>query len=375
MTRLETLIEDSSAAKALEKALNHERLNHQDGLDIMKSDDLHLIGTVADEIREKDCSNKVSFVQSYNMNYTNYCVARCSICAFYRPYKKGVSSPDGYTLTLQEALDQVKDGVSLGATEIHIVGGFNPELPVEYYENLFRGIKERWPQVTIKALTLAEVSFIAKITRNSIEELFTRLKRAGLDAHTGGGEEIFDPTIGDIISTPPKCNSSEWLHTAEVAHKLGIPGNSTMLYGHVEGPEHIVDHMLRLRDSQDKSPGFLCFIPLKFSPGNTELLKSGKVTGESSSMLDLKVIATARLLLSNSINNISIYWVALGTELAQVALGYGGNDLVGTAFSEKVYGATGRNEVVTIERMAHLVREVGRIPVERDTFYKELRLL
>jgi len=375
MTRLETLIEDSSAAKALEKALNHERLNHQDGLDIMKSNDLHLIGTVADEIREKDCSNKVSFVQSYNMNYTNYCVARCSICAFYRPYKKGVSSPDGYTLTLQEALDQVKDGVSLGATEIHIVGGFNPELPVEYYENLFRGIKEHWPQVTIKALTLAEVSFIAKITRNSIEELFTRLKQAGLDAHTGGGAEIFDPTIRNIISTPPKCNSSEWLHTAEVAHKLGIPGNSTMLYGHVEGPEHIVDHMLRLRDSQDKSPGFLCFIPLKFSPGNTELLKSGKVTGESSSMLDLKVIATARLLLSNSINNISIYWVALGTELAQVALSYGGNDLVGTAFSEKVYGATGRNEVVTLERMAHLVREVGRIPVERDTFYKELRVL
>lgn len=375
MTRLETLIEDSSAAKALEKALNHERLNHQDGLDIMKSDDLHLIGTVADEIREKDCSNKVSFVQSYNMNYTNYCVARCSICAFYRPYKKGVSSPDGYTLTLQEALDQVKDGVSLGATEIHIVGGFNPELPVEYYENLFRGIKERWPQVTIKALTLAEFSFIAKITRNSLEELFTRLKQAGLDAHTGGGAEIFDPTIRNIISTPPKCNSSEWLHAAEVAHKLGIPGNSTMLYGHVEGPEHIVDHMLRLRDSQDKSPGFLCFIPLKFSPGNTELLKSGKVTGESSSVLDLKVIATARLLLSNSINNISIYWVALGTELAQVALGYGGNDLVGTAFSEKVYGATGRNEVVTLERMAHLVRAVGRIPVERDTFYKELRVL
>ena len=148
-----------------------------------------------------------------------------------------------------------------------------------------------------------------------------------------------------------------------------------MLYGHVEGPEHIVDHMLRLRDSQDKSPGFLCFIPLKFSPGNTELLKSGKVTGESSSVLDLKVIATARLLLSNSINNISIYLVALGTELAQVALGYGGNDLVGTAFSEKVYGATGRNDVVTLERMAHLVRAVGRIPVERDTFYKELRVL
>lgn len=375
MTRLETLIEDSSAARALEKALNQERLNFQDGLAIMKSDDLHLIGTVADAVREKNCGNKVSFVQSYNMNYTNYCVARCSICAFYRPYKKGVSAPDGYTLTLDEAIDQVKDGVALGATEIHIVGGFNPELPVEYYESLFRKIKEHWPQVTIKALTLAEVSFIAKITRNSLEELFTRLKRAGLDANTGGGAEIFDPTIRNIISTPPKCNASEWLHTAEVGHKLGIPGNSTMLYGHVEGPEHIVDHILRLRDTQDRSPGFLSFIPLKFSPGNTELLKSGRVTGESPSPLDLKVIATARLLLSNSINNISIYWVALGTELSQIALGYGGNDLVGTAFSEKVYGATGRNEEVTIERLAHLVKGIGRIPVERDTFYKELRLL
>ncbi|MFQ6010617.1 MAG: radical SAM protein, partial [Nitrososphaerales archaeon] len=373
--RLETIIEDSSAAKSLEKALNFEKLNFQDGLAIMQSDDLHLIGRVADNVRERICGNKVSFVQSYNMNYTNYCVARCPICAFYRPYKKGVKAPDGYTLSLDEAINQIKDAVSLGATEIHIVGGFNPELPVEYYEGLFRKIKGRWPQVTIKALTLAEISYIAKITRNSVGELFERLKLAGLDAHTGGGAEIFDPDIRAVISTPPKCSSSEWLQTAEIAHNLGVPGNSTMLYGHVERPEHIVDHMLKLRDSQDKSPGFLSFIPLKFSPGNTELLKSGKVKEESSSPLDLKVIATARLLLMNSINNISIYWVALGTELAQVALGYGGNDLVGTAFSEKVYGATGRNELVTIERLAHLVRGVGRIPIERDTFYEELRAL
>lgn len=373
MATLGTIIRDSDVSHVLEKVLHGEKLEYEDGVALMKADDVHLIGAVADRVRRNLRGDAVSFVISYNLNYSNLCVARCPICAFYRPYKKGVMPEGGYTLPMEEALRQAGEGVSMGATEIHIVGGFNPELPLEYYEQLFHGIKSRWPTVTVKALTLAEIVFIAKITRNSIREVFSRLKASGLDANTGGGAEIFDPQARDLISTPPKCSGEEWLRAAELGHTLGIQGNSTMLYGHVEEPEHRVDHILKLRQLEEKAPGFLSFIPLKFSPENTELYLSGKVSGPVSSTDDLRVVAVSRLLLANVINSISIYWVALGTEVAQVALSYGGSDLVGTAFSEKIYNAAGRHETVTIEFIANMIRETGRTPAERDTFYNILR--
>jgi aminodeoxyfutalosine synthase len=373
MTQLETIIKDSEASRALEKALHGERLDFNDGVELMKSDDLNLVGSVADRVRRQLVGDRVSFVVSYNLNYSNLCVARCSICAFYRPYKKGAMPDEGYTLSVEEAVRQVGDAVSMGATEIHIVGGFNPELPLEYYEGLIAGIKSRWSTVTVKALTLAEIVFISRITRNSVKEVFTRLKAAGLDASTGGGAEIFDPTVRDQISTPPKCSGEDWLRTAEEGHHLGVPGNSTMLYGHVEKPEHRVHHILKLREVQERAPGFLSFIPLKFSPEGTELFLQGKVSGPAPSPDDLKVIAVSRLLLANSINNISVYWVALGLDVAQVGLSYGGNDLVGTAFSEKIYRATGRAETVSLESLTNTIREIGRVPVQRDTFYNALR--
>ncbi len=223
--------------------------------------------------------------------------------------------------------------------------------------------------MTVKALTLAEIHFIAKITRNSTKEVLSRLKEAGLDASTGGGAEIFAEEARSKISTKPKCSGEEWLEVAEEAHRLGIPGNSTMLYGHVETPEHRVDHILKLRDLQDRAPGFLSFIPLKYSPENTELLTSGGVQGPSSPLDDLRVIAISRLLLAGSINNISVYWVSLGKHVAQAALTYGGNDLVGTAYQEKIFKATGVEGTTTTEELIEMVREIGRKPAERDTFY------
>jgi len=335
----------------------------------MRSQDVHAIGAVADIVRKRNTSDTVSFVVSYNMNYSNVCVARCPICAFYVPYRKGITDPRAYTLTVEKALEQVAEGVKLGATEIHIVGGFNPELPLEYYEELISTIKRKFPKVTTKALTLAEIHFIAKITRNSTKEVLSRLKEAGLDASTGGGAEIFAEEARSKISTKPKCSGEEWLQVAEEAHRLGIPGNSTMLYGHVETAEQRVDHIIKLRKLQDRVPGFLSFIPLKYSPENTELLTSGRVQGPSSPLDDLRVIAVSRLLLAGSINNISVYWISLGKHVAQAALTYGGNDLVGTAFQEKIFKATGLEGTTTTEELIEMVREIGRRPAERDTFY------
>jgi len=369
LSKLQTVLEDLSVANVLEKAIRGEKLTYRDGVLLMQSQDVHAIGAVADIVRKRHTNDTVSFVVSYNMNYSNVCVARCPICAFYVPYKKNITDPRAYTLTVEKALEQVTDGVKLGATEIHIVGGFNPELQLGYYEELISTIKRKFPQVTVKALTLAEIHFIAKITRNSTKEVLSRLKEAGLDASTGGGAEIFAEEARSKISTKPKCTGEEWLQVAEEAHRLGIPGNSTMLYGHVETAEDRVDHILKLRDLQDRAPGFLSFIPLKYSPENTELLTSGGVQGPSSPLDDLRVIAISRLLLAGSINNISVYWVSLGKHVAQAALTYGGNDLVGTAYQEKIFKATGVEGTTTTEELIEMVREIGRKPAERDTFY------
>ena len=375
MRTLETIIADSSASKALEKAIHGEELDFNDGVSLMNIDDIHLLGLVADNVRKKLVGDKVTFVSSYNLNYSNICVAKCSICAFYRPYKKGKKVSGGYTLSVPQVLERVKKAVNNGATEIHIVGGLNPDLQIEFYENIFRGIKTKWPNVTVKALTMIEIIFISKLTNNSITEVFSRFKDAGIDANAGGGAEIFNPEIRKIVAAASKCSGEEWLNAAEIAHKQGIRGNSTMLYGHVEKTEHRVDHILKIRELQKRTSGFLSFIPLKYSPENTELLISGRVNGPSSAFDDLRVYATSRLLLAGSINNIAIYWVALGKKVAQIVLTYGGNDLVGTALNEKVYRSTGRNEIATKESIIHIAKEIGRIPAERDTLYNILNYL
>jgi aminodeoxyfutalosine synthase len=222
---------------------------------------------------------------------------------------------------------------------------------------------------------MIEIIFISKLTNNSITEVFSRFKDAGIDANAGGGAEIFNPEVRKIVATASKCSGEEWLKAAEIAHKLGIRGNSTMLYGHVEKTEHRVDHILKIRELQQQTSGFLSFIPLKYSPENTELFISGKVNVSSSASDDLRVYATSRLLLAGSINNIAIYWVALGKKVAQIGLTYGGNDLVGTALNEKVYRSTGRNEIATKESIIHIAKEIGRIPAERDTLYNILNYL
>jgi aminodeoxyfutalosine synthase len=354
---------------SLEKALAGEELSYQDGVQLLKEENLFLLGLVADKIRKNLKGDTVTFVSSYYLNYTNICAASCPLCAFYR---KG-NEPDAYTLTTEQILARARIAIKqMGSTELHIVGGFHPKLDLDYYEGIIKAIKAEFPNVTIKALTPAEIFFIARLTRNSVKEVLLTLKTAGLDALPGGGAEIFDPESRDLI-VRGKCSGDEWLDTARQAHNLGLKSNCTMLFGHIEKPEHIVDHILKVRELHKKTKGFTTFIPLKFSLDNTELEKQGLIIRESPSIYDLRIIAVSRLLLANVLNNISVYWVALGKKLAQVALSYGGNDMVGTAFSEEIFKAAGKTTGTSTQELVTLINEVRREPAQRDTFFNIIR--
>ena len=362
---LEQLVGDS---QALDRAIAGEELSYKDGLELMNYGNQHILAAVADNTRKKLVGDTVTFAASYYMNYTNVCAASCQMCAFYR--KEGAD--DAYTLTPQEIEQRVSIAEQMGATEVHIVGGFHPTLPLEYYEDMMRVIKKNHPQLNIKALTAAEIYFLSKLTKNSTKEILSRLKSAGLDSMPGGGSELFHPDIRDKI-VRGKCTGQQWLDVIEEAHNMGIQSNVTMLYGHIEKPEHIIDHLIKIRELQKKTNGFITLIPLKFSLDNTELEQQHLVNNECSSLYDLKIIALSRLMLANILNNISVYWVAYGKKLAQVALANGGNDLVGTAFSEEIYRAAGKPTTSSVGELATMVKEVGRFPAQRNTHFEILK--
>ncbi|MCV0367479.1 MAG: radical SAM protein [Nitrosopumilus sp.] len=351
-------------SQALDRAIAGEELSYKDGLELMNYDNQHILAAVADNSRKKLVGDTVTFAASYYMNYTNVCAASCQMCAFYR--KDGAD--DAYTLTSQEIEQRVGIAEQMGATEVHIVGGFHPTLPLEYYEDMMKVIKKNHPQLNIKALTAAEIFFLSKLTKNSTKEILSRLKDAGLDSMPGGGAELFHPDIRDKI-VRGKCTGQQWLDVIEEAHNMGIQSNVTMLYGHIEKPEHIIDHLIKIRELQKKTKGFITLIPLKFSLDNTELEQQHLVNNECSSLYDLKIIALSRLMLANVLNNISVYWVAYGKKLAQVALSNGGSDLVGTAFSEEIYRAAGKPTASSIEELATMVKEIGRSPAQRNTHF------
>ncbi|GFN40145.1 MAG: radical SAM protein [Marine Group I thaumarchaeote] len=362
---LSELIKES---RALERAISGEDLTYNDGMELMDYDNLFMLGAAADMIRQKLVGNTVTFAASYYMNYTNICAASCQMCAFYR---KG-GEDDAYTLKPDDISKRAGMAKEMGATEVHIVGGFHPDLPLEYYENMMKIIKKDHPELKIKAFTAAEIFYLSKLTKNSVKEILGRLKESGLDSMPGGGAELFHPEIRKLI-VRGKCSGQEWLDTIEQAHNLGIQSNATMLYGHIEKPSHIVDHLIKIRELQKKTHGFITFIPLKFSLDNTELEKEGLVTNECSAIYDLRIIALSRLLLGGYLKNISVYWVAYGKKLAQIALSHGGNDLVGTAFSEEIYRAAGKSTTSSVLELANLPKEINREAAQRDTFFNILR--
>jgi aminodeoxyfutalosine synthase len=346
------------------KVLAGERLSSEDGLALFESHDLLALGWLANHVREKRHGNICYFNVNRHINPTNVCVAHCKLCAFGR----SPDAPGAYTFALEEIFQRAAQGVSEGATEFHIVGGLHPDLPFDYYLDLIRGLKQRFPHVHLKAFTAVEVHYYSRLAKISLRDVLVRMKEAGVDSLPGGGAEIFHPRVRRIICDH-KVSGQMWLQIARTAHELGMRSNATMLYGHVEMPEERVDHLLRLRELQDKTHGFQTFIPLAFHPANTPLAHLPGPTG----MDDLKTIAVSRLLLDN-FDHIKAYWIMLTPRIAQVALRFGADDLDGTVVEEKIYhdaGATTPEYMSRVE-LERLIRAAGRVPVERDTLYNRV---
>ncbi len=332
---------------------------------------LHELLSLADKLCSKYCGNYVSFVNNVVVNYTNICVARCPICAFSRSF----NDKDAYTLTPEEVCKIVEDAyLKYRVSEVHLNGGLNPELDIEYFEKMFKLIKSRVPKITIKGLTCCEIAYYSKIWRMSYEEVIDRLRNAGLDILSGGCLEIYNRDIRKII-TPNKISAEEWFNIAYIASKHNVLTNATMLFGHVERPEHIIEHLLKIREFQEKTRSIITFIPLKYNPQNTELYRRGLVKSECSSEYVLRVIAISRIILRDYVRNISAYWISIGKKLAQIAIRSGANDLVGTMINEKVFRETGRLETTSIEELTKLIRETGKQPVLRDSFGNIIRVL
>ena len=344
------------------KVIAGERLSFDDGLMLYGSPDILAVGWLANSIREKMHGDLAYFNVNRHINPTNVCVAACRLCAFGR--RKGAEG--SYTMALEQAWETAASGYSEAVTEFHIVGGLHPDLPFEYFLDLVRGLKERFPQVHIKAFTMVEVAFLARRAKLSIPETLERMKDAGVDSCPGGGAEIFADRVRHIICDH-KIDGGEWLETARMAHHAGLKSNATMLYGHIENDEDRVDHLLKLREVQDDTHGFQTFIPLAFHPDNTALAHLPRTSG----MTDLRQIAVSRLLLDN-FPHIKAYWQMMTPQIAQIALRFGADDVDGTVIEEKIYHDAGATTPQGMRRhdLIRLITEAGRVPVERDTLYR-----
>jgi len=344
------------------KVLAGQRLDEQDALALYRTGDILALGWLANHVRESMHGDTTYFNVNRHLNPTNVCVAACRLCAFGRKQ----DSPGAYTMALQEAFDTAASGYTDAVTEFHIVGGLHPDLPFQYFLDLISGLKQRFPQVHLKAFTMVEVAYLSKRAKLAIRETLEQLKAAGVDSLPGGGAEIFADRVRHIICDH-KIDGDQWLDTAKLAHQIGLKSNATMLYGHVENDEDRVDHLLKLRALQDETHGFQTFIPLAFHPDNTALQHLPKTSG----MLDIKQIAVSRLVLEN-FPHIKAYWQMMSPKIAQIALRFGADDIDGTVIEEKIYHDAGATTPQGMQRkdLVRLIREAGREPVERDTLYR-----
>jgi aminodeoxyfutalosine synthase len=356
-------------APVREKVEAGGRLDFEDGLLLMESDDLLALGELADRARRlRGGGDEVYFVQNLYLNQTNVCRVKCKFCAFAVTRKQ----PNAYTYSAEELVDDaIRQRELTGFTEIHMVGGESPHVDFGYYVEIVRQLHEALPDVHLKLFTASEIHHMTKLSGLSHEDVLRTLRDVGLGSLPGGGAEIFADRVRRLVA-PGKEHPDYWFLTHDTAHRLGIPTHCTMLYGHVETYEERVDHLLRLREQQDRTGGFLAFIPLAFHPENTVFERRGwrHTTGAD----DLKVLAVSRLLLDN-IPNVKAYWIMMGMPLAQVALHFGANDVQGTVVREEIFHAAGA-QTETEQKIPELVRFItsaGRVAVQRDTLYNSLR--
>ncbi len=340
------------------------RVSDAEALALFESHDLLGIGELAGVANRRQNGDKVYFNVNRHINYTNVCVNRCTFCAF----SKSEEEDGGYTLALNEILDKVAEADEAGATEIHMVGGLHPDLPFDFYLEMLGSIKAAHPRMHLKAFTAVEIDYFSKLTGMPVEQVIRSLKAAGLGSMPGGGAEILDKEVRQKIC-PEKISGERWLEVIETVHNEGLKTNATMLFGHLESHAARVDHLSRLRRLQDKTGGFQAFIPLAFQPDNTRVPGAKGVGGVDA----LKTLAISRIYLDN-FQHIKAYWVMLGLKIAQVSLAFGVNDLDGTVVEEKIGHDAGAEspQVLARTQIVSMIRKAGKIPVERDTLYREL---
>lgn len=353
----------NSLQQIREKVEAGERLSFEDGVALYKTGDLWALGELAQIVRRRINGNKVFYSVNLHMNHTNVCNLRCIFCAFSRrPGEEG-----GYTFTPEEIQNKVREAIEKwNINEVHIVGGHNPDLAMDYYLKMFQLIRRTSPSIYIKALTAPEIYDLSVRCGLSYKEVLSQLKIAGLDGMPGGGAEIFAPKTRKKICAE-KIDAETWLEIHEMAHGLGLRTNATMLYGHIESDEDRVDHVIRLRELQDKTRGFYSFIPLAYNAENTPMQKLGEAGG----YLDLKVYAVSRLLFDN-IPHLKAHWITTGLKMGQVSLSFGIDDLGGTNLNEKIVHDAGSETPVDLSReeLEHLIRSAGYEPCLVDSSYQ-----
>lgn len=356
----------SDIGDIVDKAEQGSRLDFEDGVRLFESDDLLAIGWTANLLRRRLNGDRTYYIVNRHINYTNICRNRCRFCAFSR----SDGEPGAYSMSVEEIIRKAEDARrEIHFTELHIVGGLHPDLPFSYYIEMLSRLKRRMPDVHIQAFTAVEIDHFARVAGLTVRDTLAQLRDAGLGSLPGGGAEVFAPRVRQELCAE-KLSSEGWLSVMRTAHELGMRSNATMLYGHIETPEERVDHLLRLRDLQDETGGFLTFIPLAFHSQGTDLEGIRRPSGID----DLKMIAVSRLILDN-FPHVKVFWIMLGVKLAQVALSFGADDFDGTVLEEKITHAAGAEtpEGLSVPEILRLISETRTVPVERDTLYNEVK--
>jgi aminodeoxyfutalosine synthase len=360
-------VQRSELRDIYDKVAIGERISDADALRLFNSRDLNVLGAIADLARQKKVGNRASYIVNRYINYSNYCILSCQFCSFSRKKRDA----DGFELTVPQIVEKAREALKIGITELHIVGGLHPSLPFSYYTDMLHALKALDPRLQLKCFTAIEILHLAWLAKKSVEQTLIELKTAGLDALTGGGAEIFQKDVRSTIARG-KESAAEYLDVHRVWHRLGGRSTCTMLFGHVETVADRVDHLRQLRELQDETHGFTAFIPLAYQPENNDIPVKTPPTGFDS----LRTIAISRIYLDN-FDHLTAYWVGLGLKLAQVALSYGADDIHGTIIEEHIFHMAGATSPQSQSEAAMIkaIREAGRTPVQRNTFYEPIRVL
>jgi len=360
------LIQHSELRDLHQKVASGARITDEDAMRLFESRDLNALGAIADLARQRKAGNRASYIINRYINYSNYCILSCQFCSFARKKRDA----DGFQLSIEEIVQKAREALGIGITELHIVGGLHPSLSFTYYTGMLRALRALDSRVQLKCFTAIEILHLAWLARKTVPDTLAELKAAGLDSLTGGGAEIFRKEVRSAIARG-KESAEEYLDVHRIWHKMGGRSTCTLLFGHVESLADRVDHLRQLRELQDETRGFTGFVPLPYQPEDNEIPVKNAPTGFDT----LRTLAVSRIYLDN-FDHITAYWVGMGLKLAQVALSYGADDLHGTIVEEHIFHMAGAKspQQQTEAALVKAIREAGRIPVQRNSFYEPIKV-